>query len=489
MAYVFYDFETSGRSARFDQILQAGFIIYDDKFREINKLNIKSRINSDTVPSINALRVNRLQMSNLLSEKLSCYEMTLKIKKFLNQYSNSFYIGFNSIYFDEEFLRQLFWEHFIYPYLTNTNGNCRGDVLNFVTMVHAFHKENINVKKSEEGKLTFKLEKLAEANNFDATNSHEAIADVEVTMQLFELLKKKNENLFSVFKNNSISRNVEEKLIKSDIFTYHNYLFSSHKIYLVKNLIKHPVYNNQYIGFDMKYNVDELIDLNEDELKEIYKNKSFFRKIRLNKQPNILDKTYALKIKPYSEFSDEEINNKCRNLQNENFLKNLVNILEKESLDLVDNQSQEDKMEEETIYTKNIGYKDSLIMNDFHNYSWEEKWIFAEKFMDNRLKYFAAKHIYRNSPESLPKKIFSYLHNKISEKLLSLDKQKFITIPSAMQEADNISLEIEEEEPSSNLKEQLDQYNIYINFLNDYYSEKNPKPIRFDSLLSRNLFG
>ena len=63
MAYVFYDFETSGRSARFDQILQAGFIIYDDKFREINKLNIKSRINSDTVPSINALRVNRLQMS------------------------------------------------------------------------------------------------------------------------------------------------------------------------------------------------------------------------------------------------------------------------------------------------------------------------------------------------------------------------------------------------------------------------------------------
>ena len=85
---------------------------------------------------------------------------------------------------------------------------------------------------------------------------------------------------------------------------------------------------------------------------------------------------------------------------------------------MVDNQSQEDKMEEETIYTKNIGYKDSLIMNDFHNYSWEEKWIFAEKFMDNRLKYFAAKHIYRNSPESLPKKIFSYLHNKISEKLL-----------------------------------------------------------------------
>ena len=41
-------------------------------------------------------------------------------------------------------------------------------------------------------------------------------------------------------------------------------------------------------------------------------------------------------------------------------------------MDLIDNQSQEDKFEEETIYSKNIGYKDSLIMNDFHKYAWEE---------------------------------------------------------------------------------------------------------------------
>ena len=135
-------------------------------------------------------------MSDLLSEKLSCYEMTLRIKNFLNKYSNSFFVGFNSINFDEEFLRQLFWEHFIYPYLTNTNGNFRGDTLNFVTMVHAFYKENVNVEKSDDGKLTFKLEKLAEANSLDNSNAHEAIADVEVTMQLFELLKKKTKICF-----------------------------------------------------------------------------------------------------------------------------------------------------------------------------------------------------------------------------------------------------------------------------------------------------
>ena len=90
-----------------------------------------------------------------------------------------------------------FLGHFIFPYLTNTNGNYRGDVLNFVTMVHAFCETNIKVKKNEDGKLTFRLEKI-EANSFDSSNSHDAIADVEVTMQLFELLKKKRRIIFFI---------------------------------------------------------------------------------------------------------------------------------------------------------------------------------------------------------------------------------------------------------------------------------------------------
>ena len=81
MTYIFMILKR-GRSSRFDQILQAGFVIYDKIFRELNKLNIKSRINSDTKPSINALRVNRLKMSSCTSEELSCYEMTLKINNF-----------------------------------------------------------------------------------------------------------------------------------------------------------------------------------------------------------------------------------------------------------------------------------------------------------------------------------------------------------------------------------------------------------------------
>ena len=138
--FIVYDFETSGRSSRFDQILQAGIIIYDQNLKVLNKLNLKSRINPDIVPSINALRVNKLKISDILSEKMSCYEMTMQMYGFLSKFQDSFFVGFNSINFDEEFFRQTLWEHFTFPYLTNTKGNSRLDVLNFVTLSICFSK-------------------------------------------------------------------------------------------------------------------------------------------------------------------------------------------------------------------------------------------------------------------------------------------------------------------------------------------------------------
>ena len=128
-------------------------------------------------------------------------------------------------------------------------------------------------------------------------------------------------------------------------------------------------------------------------------------------------------------------------------------------------------------------------MQNFHNEKWNRKWYFAEKFKDQRLRFFAAKHIYRNYPEELPKKVFNFLHQKISERLNSLKKEHFITIPAAMEEADSLSLEVEENDLGNDLKEQIDQYNIYINFISDYYNNPNPKPVIFDNILSKELFG
>ena len=177
---------------------------------------------------------------------------------------------------------------------------------------------------------------------------------------------------------------------------------------------------------------------------------------------------------------------KCKQLDNEDFKQKIERILEKESIDYDQNQSQEIKREEQTIYSQKINYNDSLIMNRFHNEEWDKKWSFAEKFKDQRLRFFAARHIYRNSSRGITKKdLLIFLHQKFSERLCSLNKEEFTTIPAAMEEADSLSLEIEENDLGNDLKEQIDQYNIYINFLNDYYSNPKPQPIKFDRNLSK----
>ena len=91
--YIVYDFETSGRKARFDQILQAGIIVYNESFQKLEEINLKSRVNPDTVPSINALRVNRLLISDILCEPKSYYQMTIEMYKIFSKFQNSFFEG------------------------------------------------------------------------------------------------------------------------------------------------------------------------------------------------------------------------------------------------------------------------------------------------------------------------------------------------------------------------------------------------------------
>ena len=203
MNLIIYDFETSGRSARYDQILQAGIILYDKNLVEIKQLNLKSKLNADVIPSINALNVNKIYLSDLLKEKKTSFEIIQEMNDFFEKHRPSMFLGYNSINFDEEFLRQGLWENFLYPYVTTTRDNKRGDVLNLVRMAHAQKPDIIKITQDDVGKLSFKLENISKENNFDILQSHEAISDVIATKKVFELVKKNAQDIYKDFIDNT----------------------------------------------------------------------------------------------------------------------------------------------------------------------------------------------------------------------------------------------------------------------------------------------
>ena len=63
--YLFYDIETTGLSKVFDQVLHFAAIRTDMNLREIERYEIKIKLNSDVIPSPAAMITHRMRCSEL----------------------------------------------------------------------------------------------------------------------------------------------------------------------------------------------------------------------------------------------------------------------------------------------------------------------------------------------------------------------------------------------------------------------------------------
>ncbi|MBT3701425.1 MAG: hypothetical protein HOG12_07900 [Alphaproteobacteria bacterium] len=191
MAYVFYDTETSGLSSEFDQILQFAAIRTDNDFNETDRFEIRSRLLPYIVPSPGALRVTGIGPDLLMDATLSShYQATCQIREKLLEWSPAIFLGYNTIKFDEDFLRQALFQTLHSPYITNTQGNVRADVLRLVHAAVAYAPDCLAIPINDKGKPVFKLDQLAPANGFSHENAHEAMADVEATIHIAKVIRK-----------------------------------------------------------------------------------------------------------------------------------------------------------------------------------------------------------------------------------------------------------------------------------------------------------
>ena len=80
MTIVFYDMETTGVDAPFDQIIQFAAIRTDAELNELDRFEVRSRLQSHIIPACEALVTNRVTAARLVDPALpSHYEMTRAI--------------------------------------------------------------------------------------------------------------------------------------------------------------------------------------------------------------------------------------------------------------------------------------------------------------------------------------------------------------------------------------------------------------------------
>ena len=187
--FLFYDLETSGIHKCFDQILQFAAIRTDLALNELERYEIMVRLNPDTLPDPGATITHHIGIEQANRRGISEYQAVQKIHKLLNQ-PETISVGYNTLGFDDEFLRFAFHRNLLPPYTHQFANGCRRmDIYPLVPVYYLYENAVLNWPERE-GRISFRLEDLNAANNLvSGGRAHDAMVDIEVTIELAKRLQ------------------------------------------------------------------------------------------------------------------------------------------------------------------------------------------------------------------------------------------------------------------------------------------------------------
>lgn len=182
--YLFYDLETTGLNKCFDQIIQFAAIRTDLELNELTRHEYYVKLNPDVIPTPKAFITHRISPQKL-AQGLSEVEALKKIHQLVNE-PGTISLGYNTLGFDDEFLRFSFYRNLLPPYHHQFANDCsRMDLYPMTVMYSLFHKDLLKWPATN-----LKLETICLNNNLMSGAAHNAMTDVVATLNLARTLRK-----------------------------------------------------------------------------------------------------------------------------------------------------------------------------------------------------------------------------------------------------------------------------------------------------------
>jgi exodeoxyribonuclease-1 len=467
MSYVFYDTETTGIDTAFDQILQFAAIKTDADLNELDRFEIRCRLMPHIVPAPGAMKVTGVTVSQL-HDTAHCthYDMVRKIRAKMLEWSPAVILGYNSIDYDENILRQAFYKTLHPPYLTNTNGNCRGDVLRMVRSASILEPDAIVIPVDAKGKNIFKLDKVAPANGFDHSAAHDALADVEATIHLCRLLMSKAPAVWSTGMRFSQKASVIDYVSSERVFCWCEFFGGAPHSWLVTPIGQNPQNSGEYYVFDLQFDPDTLAALSDEKLATaLTRSPKPVRRLKCNAAPMLAAIEDAPAITVALALSSDELERRADVLeQNDGLRARLIAALEagREPFETSPHV-------EKQIYDGFWPRSDDVLMETFHTVPWEQRLAIADSFQDKRLKTLALHLIHIERPDLLNQTVCAEQDNARARRILGLDGEvPWLTLPKAIEAAEKMLLDCEEhhrdniQQHCGHLREWLEKANAII---------------------------
>jgi exodeoxyribonuclease-1 len=434
MAFVFYDAETTGSDTFYDQILQFAAIRTDDALNEIDRFEIRCRIQPHILPSPGALIVTGITLDQLSDPALpSHFEMASAIHEKLTAWSPAVFAGYNSLEFDEDLLRQAFYQSLLPPYLTNTNGSSRLDIMRLALAVYEFEPGSLEIPRRPDGETTFKLDRLAPANGFLHPHAHDAMADVEATIFLARLMRQRATWLWDHLLRMGSKAEAVRRAREASVRLYTDFPYNKPNHWLVSAIAVDPENNGNVIAFNLAHDPAELLSVNDDSLKKWAATRPKpLRTIKANSCPILLDLEKARGRADLMKRGKPEILRRAHLLQEtpELRLRLLRAYVETREVYKVSPQL------EEQIYQGFPSPRDNTLMREFHRASWPARVEIADQFEDNRYRRIARRIVFNYRPDLLDEETRRAFSAAIARRWLAEDRVRWLTIERALSEID-----------------------------------------------------
>jgi exodeoxyribonuclease-1 len=294
-SYYWYDLETSGTNPRWDRVIQfAGFRTDMDLNPIGDEYCTYVELPDDVLPNPDATLVTGITPALTRAEGISEWQALRKIEA-LFSVPKTCVAGYNSLRFDDEFVRYGLYRMLMDPYAREwRNGNSRWDIIDLVRATGALRRDGINWPVDENGLPVYRLEALTQANDLAHGNAHDALSDVQATVSLAQLIKRRQPKLFEYYFSGRFKKQVRQLLepygARICIHVSGMYPRTQYGTAPVVSVCRHPKNSNSIIVADLSQDIEPLIDWSEERIREsLFAQKPEVRpplkEIRINRCP------------------------------------------------------------------------------------------------------------------------------------------------------------------------------------------------------------
>jgi exodeoxyribonuclease I len=234
-------------------------------------LNVLIKLTPDILPEPEAILVTGITPQITIADGVSEAEF---IKRFQTEAvkADTIFVGFNSIRFDDEFMRFLFYRNFYDAYEWQTRQGCsRWDILDVVRMTRALRPEGIQWPVDSSGQASNRLTLLTGLNKLDHVDAHDALSDVGATIALTKLIRQKQPKLFEYLLSIRTKQQVA-KLIEQErpfVYTSGSYPGEFEKT-TVAATISQLSEKQTVLVYDLRFDPKDFMNLSVDELAALW---------------------------------------------------------------------------------------------------------------------------------------------------------------------------------------------------------------------------